>query len=523
MKCRRESRRASRPNLFLLVVGLTFIFTGSACGPEPAPTSTLAPTVIEPTATAQAVESTSTYTPTAEPIATATAMPTATPTSTSTASPTALPTATPTATSTLTPTSMPTEIPEPTSTSTATAVPAPTATPTPAPIATATLTPVPSAVGWRGEYYANPDLRGSPALVRQDPAIGFDWVFDAPAPGLPVDGFSVRWSSVVSFEDGLYDVHAIIDDGMRVYVDDQLLIDEWRDEARREVTASRHMSAGAHVLRVEFYDQQHHAVANLWWEKHRSFANWKAVYWTNRDLLGSPALIRDDANIDFNWDLASPADGIPNDRFSARWTRTSNLEEGLYRFIVNVDDGVRVWVDDRLIIDDWNNRPLRELTADVVIAGSGMHTFKVEYYENTVQARVHVGWFKAGDPSYPDWKGEYFSNAQLSGAPVLVRNDRGLVFDWEDRSPAPSVPADSFSVRWTRERQIEPGWYRFTFWTDDGVRFYVDDELVLNEWHQSWDEVYEIEVELSWKPKLVIEFYEGGGDARFHFSRERIR
>ena len=78
-------------------------------------------------------------------------------------------------------------------------------------------------------------------------------------------------------------------------------------------------------------------------------------------------------------------------------------------------------------------------------------------------------------------------------------------------------------MRWTRERQIEPGWYRFTFWTDDGVRFYVDDELVLNEWHQSWDEVYEIEVELSWKPKLVIEFYEGGGDARFHFSRERIR
>jgi hypothetical protein len=390
-------------------------------------------------------------------------------------------------------------------------------------VPTATATPVPIAAGWRGEYFANPDLQGSPVLVRQDPSIGFDWVFDAPAPGLPVDGFSVRWTSVVAFDEGLYDFSAMIDDGMRVYVDDQLLIDEWRDEAKRTVTASRHMTAGTHGVRVEYYDRQHHAVANMWWERNRPFSNWKALYWANRDLLGSPAIIRDDANIDFNWDLGSPGNGIPADRFSARWTRTANMEEGLYRFIVNVDDGVRMWVDDQLIIDDWNDRPLRELTADHVIAGAGAHTFKVEFYENTVQARIHVGWYKAGSPSYPDWKGEYFDNSQLSGAPVLVRNDRSLVFDWEDRSPAPSVPADNFSVRWTRERQIEPGWYRFTFWTDDGVRFYVDDDLVLNEWHQSWDEVYKVEVELSWKPKLVVEYYEGIGDARIHFSRERIR
>ncbi len=78
-------------------------------------------------------------------------------------------------------------------------------------------------------------------------------------------------------------------------------------------------------------------------------------------------------------------------------------------------------------------------------------------------------------------------------------------------------------MRWTRERQIEPGWYRYTFRVDDGVRFFVDDELVLKEWHQTWGEIYEVEVELSWKPKLVIEYYEGSGDARIHVTRERIR
>jgi hypothetical protein len=359
--------------------------------------------------------------------------------------------------------------------------------------------------------------------VRQDTSVGFDWIYDAPAPGLPKDGFSVRWSSVVAFEEGLYDFHLTVDDGMRVYVDDQLLVDEWRDEARREVTASRQLSAGMHALRVEYYDRQHGAVANFWWERHRTFANWKGVYWANRDLLGNPVGIRNDASIDFNWDLGGPGGGVPGDRFSARWTRTSNLEEGLYRFTVHVDDGARLWVDDQLIIDDWTDRPLRELTADYVIAGTTPHTIRVEYYENIVHARMHVSWLKVGPPAYYGWKGEYFANEYLGGAPTLVRDDDRIGFDWDEKAPAPSIPADKFSVRWTRQRQVEPGWYRFTFRVDDGVRFYVDDELVLNEWHQTWGEIYEVETELPWKPKLVIEYYEGSGDARIHVSRERTR
>jgi hypothetical protein len=166
---------------------------------------------------------------------------------------------------------------------------------------------------------------------------------------------------------------------------------------------------------------------------------------------------------------------------------------------------------------------LRELTADYVIAGTAAHTIEVEYYESIVHARVHLSWFNAGPPSYPDWRAEYYANPDLGGAPILVRNDNRIGFDWEDLAPAPNLPADGFSVRWTRQSQIEPGTYRYHFRADDGVRFYVDDERVLNEWHQSWGEEYQVDVELSWKPKLVIEYYEGSGDARIHVTRERIR
>ena len=65
---------------------------------------------------------------------------------------------------------------------------APTPTPTPAPTALPTITQ------WRGEYFAGADLAGTPVLVRNDPAIGFDWGAAAPAAGLPADNFSARWT-----------------------------------------------------------------------------------------------------------------------------------------------------------------------------------------------------------------------------------------------------------------------------------------------------------------------------------------
>ena len=516
----------------LVLIGLLFL--AAACAPtptsSPAPTHTATATrAVEPTAT-----STATLTRGEEPTAT----PTATPTAVATATPTAIATATPRPTATLTavPTATPTLPPPPTATPTAvpsatpTLPPPPTVTrvsppptPTARPIRPPTATAVPASAGWRAEYYANPDLQGQPALVRTDADIGFDWDTDAPAPGLPAEEFSVRWERVAAFEEGLYHFRATMDDGMRVYVDDELLIDEWRDEAEREVSASRHMSAGNHRLRVEYYDRRHLAVASFRWEKDRSYAGWKGVYWANQELLGNPALVRDDPAIRFDWGLSGPGGAVPSDHFSARWTRTLGFEDGVYRFHVRMDDGVRMWVDDALIIDRWWDNKDGDISADYVIAGTGSHTLKVEYYDNEFHARIDVSWAKVADPGYPGWKAEYYANPHLAGDPILIRNDASPNFDWEGRAPAPNVPADRFSVRWTREREIEPGVYRFTLRADDGVRLYVDDKRVIDEWHQSWAKTYEVELVLGWKPKIVVEMYEDLGDARIKYERVRTR
>ena len=84
-----------------------------------------------------------------------------------------------------------------------------------APQPTATPTP-PAVTYWRGEYYTNRDLTGSPAVVRNDAEINFNWGGSAPSTSLPADGFSVRWTRHVPFQGGSYRFYVRSDDGVRV-------------------------------------------------------------------------------------------------------------------------------------------------------------------------------------------------------------------------------------------------------------------------------------------------------------------
>ena len=117
---------------------------------------------------------------------------------------------------------------------------------------------------------------------------------------------------------------------------------------------------------------------------------------------------------------------------------------------------------------------------------------------------------------------EYFDNQDLSGDPALVLDERSISHDWGNGSPAPSLPEDHFSVRWTRQLKLVPGRYRFRFKVDDGLRFYVDDELKIDQWHPAWGETYEVEVELPEDPEFRIEYYEDGGGAKMEFSYEKL-
>ena len=112
------------------------------------------------------------------------------------------------------------------------------------------------------------------------------------------------------------------------------------------------------------------------------------------------------------------------------------------------------------------------------------------------------------------WKGEYFNNADLAGAPSVVRCDKAIAFNWGWGWPTSKVAADNFSVRWTRTVSLSEGTYRFTMNVDDGANLYVDNVLVLGEWHPATGLTYVVDVPLgSGNHVIRMDYYESTGTA----------
>ena len=121
-------------------------------------------------------------------------------------------------------------------------------------------------------------------------------------------------------------------------------------------------------------------------------APWRAAYFNNSDLVGSPIVTRNERNLNFNWASNSPDTLLPADQFSARWTGTFTFESGQWQFSAGADDGIRLWVDDELVIDQW--QPKGDFTVYSVqkTLKGGDHNLRVEYYDAGGFAGVSVDW-----------------------------------------------------------------------------------------------------------------------------------
>jgi chitodextrinase len=115
-------------------------------------------------------------------------------------------------------------------------------------------------------YYDNSDFTSLKAM-RVDKAINFDWGTGSPDPAIAADTFSATWRGNFSFEAGSYEFTVTADDGIRVYVGNQLVIDQWKVQAPTTYKATRAMSAGVHTIRVEYFENTGGALARLSWNR----------------------------------------------------------------------------------------------------------------------------------------------------------------------------------------------------------------------------------------------------------------
>ncbi len=118
----------------------------------------------------------------------------------------------------------------------------------------------------------------------------------------------------------------------------------------------------------------------------------KAAYFKGMDLSGDPVLTATEGTIDHSWGDAAVAGGLI-DQVSARWT--ANLEVPFteaYRLITSTDDGVRLWLDGRLVIDNWTDHGTTDDVAQVDLIAGQIYHIRMEWYENTGGAVARLFW-----------------------------------------------------------------------------------------------------------------------------------
>lgn len=335
--------------------------------------------------------------------------------------------------------------------------------------------------GLKGEYFLGMNFE-TLALTRQDAAVNFTWGGGSPDPVISVDGFSARWTgSVLPPSSGSYTFRVTADDGVRLWVNNVLVVDQWKDQGATAYTASVNLTAGTPVaVRMEYYERGGDAVASLDWSG-PSFAMKSITEWTT-----------------YQWSLASgdlPA-GL-----------TLNPATGTISGVLFNSNPATFTVRAR----DWKG--CEGTRAYTVTAGCAVVTVNPETLSS---ATVGVPYSQAltALPAI-GLTGEYYSGLNFNTL-LLTRKDNAIDFDWGNGSPDPLVPNNVFSVRWTGKLvPATTGSYTFRTTSDDGVRLWINNVLVIDQWRDQSPANYAAAVNLTAGTEVSVkmEFYENGGGA----------
>jgi hypothetical protein len=119
-------------------------------------------------------------------------------------------------------------------------------------------------------------------------------------------------------------------------------------------------------------------------------------YYENADLTGLVMTRTDTGGIDFTWGTGSPDPAIAPDTFSVRWSgRIEARYSETYTFYTNSDDGVRLWVDGQLIVDNWTDHAPTENSGMIALGAGQRYDLRLEYYESGGGAVIQLSWSSA--------------------------------------------------------------------------------------------------------------------------------
>ncbi|MBD2723011.1 PA14 domain-containing protein [Hymenobacter armeniacus] len=156
-------------------------------------------------------------------------------------------------------------------------------------------------------------------------------------------------------------------------------------------------------------------------------------------------LTRRDATINFNWGQQPPAPGLPAEDFSVRWTGwLVPPTTGRYVFHVTVDDGIRLWLNDRLLLNEWRGQPQSSYTAAVELRAGEPYHLRVDYCQYGLDTRVFVTWEPPASQTVSSWRNLWGMTSDkpkptpISAAYLYQSNPKPVA---KRAAPPPSAPA----------------------------------------------------------------------------------
>jgi beta-glucosidase len=156
-----------------------------------------------------------------------------------------------------------------------------------------------------------------------------------------------------------------------------------------------------------------------------------AEYYNNIDLSGNPAISRIDKELNFRWTLYSPDPAINYDFFSAKWTgKIKAPATGLYKIGLDGNDGYRLYLDGKLLIDNWKNQSYSTTLVDFKFEKDKEYDIKVEFFESSGGVWLKLVWNIGVDNDWAKKIDDAVEAARVTEVAVIVAGiDEGEGYD----------------------------------------------------------------------------------------------
>ena len=357
--------------------------------------------------------------------------------------------------------------------------------------------------GLNAEYYENVNLTGL-KLARVDKKIDFDWRLGYPDASISSDRFSIRWSGkIIPRYSETYTFYVVSDDGVRLWVNNQLIIDDWNDHLEKENSGSIALTAGQkYDIKLEYYENDNIATLRMLWSSQSQSK--EIIPETQLEASSTTTTVKD---------TTPPTVLITNPLNNA-------AVSGLMTITVDASDNSGIsnvnFKINNIDLGTDSSQPY-SINLDTTTITNGQYAITVDATDgsNNVASNSVIVNINNAIPAVSDFglRGEYYNNLDLTDLKV-IKTDNVIDFNWLFASPHLLVDPDTFSIRWIGK--VEPRYSEaYTIYTvsDDGVRLWVNNQLIINDWtdHASKENSGSIVLTAGQKYDIKLEYYENGG------------